>query len=50
MYLKECFPQSVAILLLLLTDDYAVTHVEMVDTLMTEIYFLLSSTFSEQEP
>jgi len=46
--LKECFPESSAILLLLLTDNYAVTHVEMVETLMTEIYLLLSAAFPDE--
>lgn len=47
-YLKSCFPESAAILLLLLTDDYAVTHVELVETLMTEIYLFLSAYFNEE--
>jgi hypothetical protein len=35
MYLKGCYPESGAVLYLLLTDEYAVTHVEMVEILMT---------------
>lgn len=35
MYLKGCFPECGAALLMLLYNDFAVTHVEMVETIMT---------------
>lgn len=48
LYLRNCFPDSSAILYLLLKNDYAVTHVEMVENMMTEIYYLMAAYYEPE--
>lgn len=48
LYLRNCFPDSSAILYLLLKNDYAVTHVEMVENMMTEIYYLMAAYYDPE--
>lgn len=50
LYFKESFPESSAILFILLLDDYTVTHVEPVEALMNEIYLFLAAHFESKSP